>query len=302
MIRLRIGDIPVRIHPLMPLLIALAWHMGAGPEALAYLPALLGHEAAHAVAARLCGLQIEEMELTPLGAAARLRSPWNAGAGRIAIAAMAGPAANFAMLCAVSTAAYAGWIAPDAAWRLIRANILLMLVNLVPALPLDGGRALCALLTGRLGVMRAVRIGIWGGVGFAALLAGAAIWTGLRRGVWNIAVFAAAVYIAACALREKEAAAQAGAESLICRRDELRRRGTLPVRLLAVSAEMPVSQALRLIRPGSVHVFRLYDDAMQPAGEISEGDLLRAFPALAAQPLSGLLRGGAHVRQRKTQP
>lgn len=285
MIRFMIGRVQVRIHPLLPLMAALAWQMGVGPEAPACVPALLGHETAHAAAARLAGMEISEMELTPFGAALKMHSPWNAGAGRIALIAMAGPAANAGMMCAIGAAAYAGWVRPETAWLLIRANLLLMTVNLVPALPLDGGRTLCALLTGKMGVLRAVRMGVYAGYALSALLLCAVIWIGFSQGVWNIALIGAAAYVCACASREIQAAAQAGAESLLYRRDELRAKGVLPVRMLAVPDKMPVSQALLLMRPGKMQVLRLYDDEMHPVGEVHEHDLLSAFPALAALPL-----------------
>lgn len=299
MIRLQIVGVSVRIHALLPILLALSFQMGVGREALALLPALLLHETAHVAAARLCGMRVISLELTPLGAAARLGNPWNAGTLQVVLTALAGPAVNALALCAIASAAYAGWIGADLARMLIAPNVLLLAVNLIPALPMDGGRALCALLSGRIGVQRAVRFGVRAGCAVAALILAAAVYSGLTRGVWNIAMLASAAYIAACALRETDAAASASAEALVGRRDQLR-RGALPVRMLAVPEDLPLSRAVGLVRPGRLHVFALYDDQMRPSGLLQERDLLASFPADAAAPLSDLIRKAA--ADRSTPP
>lgn len=294
---LRVFGVPVRVHALLPLLGLLAAQMDLSREALAMLPALFGHEAAHVLCAAACGMQIRELELTPLGAAARMDNPWNASAPRIFLTAMAGPAANAGMICLWACAAYAGWIGPEGARRLIGANVLLLFANLLPALPLDGGRALCAALAPRIGVGKAVRVGVRLGYALALVLAGGAVWLGCARRVWNISLFAAAAYLAACASREILSAAGVSAEGLAFRREELLRRGSLPVREIALREDMPLARALSQIRPGAVHVLRLYDDAMRPAGVLQEADLLSAFPAAADQPLSQLL-----LRQKDARP
>lgn len=287
--RLRIGPYSVRVHALLPILWLLAAHMGLGAQAAAFLPALAVHEAAHLLAAKCCSIPVEGLELTPLGASIRLRGPWNAHPLRIVCMALAGPGASLLFLCLTAACAYAGALSPEKALLLIRPNVLLALVNLVPALPLDGGRALCALLSVRSGVTKAVRIGVMLGYAFSALLAGAAVFAGARDGVWNIAPIAAAVYICACASREIGCAAGADAQSLVLRGEELRRRGRLPVRLLAVSQEETVAGAMAAVRPGSVHLFVLYDGAMRPAGMLGEAQLLERFPAEASAPLRSLI-------------
>lgn len=286
---LRLFGVPLRVRPLMPLTLLLAWQTGLGREALAMLPALFLHEAAHLLAARLCGLRVLEMELTPVGAALRLQSPWSAGALRTLGTALAGPGANLALVCVLGALAYAGWLPAHAAALLIRPNLLLAAVNLLPALPLDGGRALCALLACRTGAARAVRMGALGGYILGGSLAGAALALAVARGVWNVSVLVAAAYICACAARESAAAVGANAEALLLRRDDLARRGSLPVRALAVPESLALAKALSLLRPGKVHIFFLCDDAMRLRGWLSEEQLLGGLPALSARPLAELL-------------
>lgn len=293
MLRFFVGTMPVRMHVLLPVLWLLALQMGMGSETIALLFALLGHEAAHIAAAKRAGMRIKEMELTPMGAAARMDGLWGTDAARIAVVAMAGPAANAVMIALWMAAAYSSLCAAHTAAGMIRANGLILGINLLPALPLDGGRALWALLGRRMGVTRAVRAGVLCGCTLAAALAGAVLWQGIARGVWNLSLLSAAVYICACALNEMAPAAGASAESFVFRADELRRHGALPVRHIVVPCDITLGSAVGLVRPGGVHVFLLYDNNMRPVDTLEESDLLAAFPAQADRPLCAI----AHARR-----
>lgn len=288
--RLQIGGVPIRVHPLLPLLLVLAAHTGALPQALALLSALIPHELAHLAAARAMGVNVAEMELTPFGAAARLTQTGRVSEARIAICSMAGPCANLLFALIWASLAYAGWLPVGAAKNLLRPNILLMAINLLPALPLDGGRALCALIGARIGRQKAVRAFTRLGCALSVLVAAWTIYIGATKGVWNIALLGCAVYLAACAAREEEAARTLSAEALIYRRDELKRRGHLPVRRVALPESATVADAIRLIRPGKVHAFTLYDDDMRPLGEIWEGALLTAASGKSGAPLHEFIR------------
>jgi len=302
MIRLQVGRVPLKVHALLPLMLLLAARMGLGTEALAMLPALFVHEAGHLAAARLCDVAVSEMELAPFGAAIRLESPWNARAAQILCVALAGPAANLLAILVCSALAWNGLLAAQTARVWIGQNMLLMLVNLLPALPLDGGRALCAVLSERMGVQRAVRLGVHAGCALAALLVCATVYGGIVGGVWNIGCMGAAAYLIACGAREIPAAAAASAEMLLWREEELKKKGGLPVRIIGVPAQTTVSGAMGMLRPGRIALFLLYDEGMRLAGVVSEGELIAHFPALAERPLMSiapdLMRESSLARMR----
>ncbi len=288
---------PVRAHALLPLTALLAWRMGMGPEALALAAALLPHELAHLAAARGLGMRTQEIVLTPLGAAIRVESLWGGAPWRMAAVALAGPAASLLLLLGAAAAGGA-WPALRFArpWLLfLRADAALFLVNCLPALPLDGGRALCAMLAARTGPGRAARIGAAAGCALAGSMAALAVWMGARWGVWNLSLLIGAVYIAACALQEPREAVSAAAEALVLRREELRRAGALPVREMAVPAGTSVSRALRELRPGRVVTFCLMDRAMRCLGRVGEERLLAAIPDRAGESLLALLEDRAEV-------
>jgi Zn-dependent protease len=114
------------------------------------------HELGHALAARGFGIRTRDIELYPIGGVARLdRIPRNP-VKELAIA-LAGPAVNVAIAVfvgglmwfdgfALGASSLSGtWL--EAFWHhILWANVVLVLFNLLPAFPMDGGRVLRAVL------------------------------------------------------------------------------------------------------------------------------------------------------------
>ena len=101
------------------------------------------HELGHAVAARRYGLETRDITLYPFGGIARLEGRPEPGWPEAAIAA-AGPGVNLALAILALPLAY-----PDLplAREFVLINLLMGLLNLLPAFPMDGGRVLRSLLT-----------------------------------------------------------------------------------------------------------------------------------------------------------
>ena len=129
------------------------------------------HEFGHALACRQVGGQAERIVLWPLGGIAFVNPPPRAGAMLWSIA--AGPLVNVILLpiltYAMHVAAAAGWMETNLdAYLVVRwlwkINLGLLLFNLLPIYPLDGGQILRAVLWFPLGQIRSLFIA--SGVGF----------------------------------------------------------------------------------------------------------------------------------------
>jgi len=145
--------------------------IGASFSGIAFILAIFGcvvlHELGHALAARKYGIRTKDIILLPIGGVARLEKIPTQPVQELWVA-LAGPAVN--VVIAALLAVYL-WIintlTPDnqltmttAAFveRIIGVNVFLILFNLIPAFPMDGGRVLRALLATRLAYIRATRI------------------------------------------------------------------------------------------------------------------------------------------------
>ena len=173
---MRIRGVPVRIHwtfgALFVLLVGLTARRGGFAAALedailvlALVACVVLHEIGHTVAARRRGIAVREINLYPFGGVTVFSEPFSPGRTEVLIA-LAGPAVNLSigvLLFAVTGGRVAipglpGEPAFSLSRTLFWANILLGLLNLMPVLPLDGGRILRSLLAGRIGEARASRL------------------------------------------------------------------------------------------------------------------------------------------------
>lgn len=261
---LSIGQTHVRLHPLLPALIALGALLGLRRDLQPLIASLALHEGAHLMAARLARARVTELRLTPFGAAIHLGNLFALSPGRLLGIAAAGPAANLALAITSAALAQWGWLAPEAALRWARVNLSLMLFNLLPALPLDGGRMLYALAARRLGRSRAAGLGIALGRALATGLLSAAVWGGIQTGRLNLSLPACAVFVLASAESERRALADLRAVTLL---NALARNGApVEMRLCAVDADCPAVTALRQAVPDAATLFAVY-----------RGDALRCF-------------------------
>lgn len=133
--------IHVRIHPSTLLLFALplCGLLSPAQTAILWLSALL-HEAGHIIAYRLCGGKFSTVTVLPFGISAQPKEPWKTSAKTEIICAAWGPAINF-ILCAFLFAIPFFWATSHLFYALY-CNLCLLVINLLPILPLDGGRML----------------------------------------------------------------------------------------------------------------------------------------------------------------
>ena len=110
------------------------------------LVAVLGHEVAHAVAARLLGFRVHRIVATLWGGHTAYDGT-GATPGRAAVVAVSGPLANLALAALGSAATLLlPWPASEFARSVTWLNLLLAGFNLLPGLPLDGGQLVQSLV------------------------------------------------------------------------------------------------------------------------------------------------------------
>jgi Zn-dependent protease len=189
--RLRIGSgfgIPVYIHwtfLLLPLWILVS-HPGDSEISLGLVFCLLPlvfacvvlHEFGHALTARWFGIGTRDVTLYPIGGVARLEKMTDNPLEEFVIA-VAGPAVNVVIavvlgcvllpLAMVDHDLMFSTFAFRLALYLLSANVFMVLFNMIPAFPMDGGRVLRAFLSALLGHYQGTQIAV--GIGMVVAVA-----------------------------------------------------------------------------------------------------------------------------------
>lgn len=272
MIRFKALGVPFCVPLLTLLTPLLALRLGMRGSMAGVGLSLCLHELGHIAAARALGVEIREIRLLPFGGSARMENPYSLPAARLAAVAAAGPAASLMAMLTAAALAQWGLVDADRAGALWRSSLTMLLFNLLPALPLDGGRIFYCAMQRRLGESRALRLGIWLGRALAGLLLLGCAALRIRTGKWNLSFALAAVFLLSSELDEQRALEKSRLERL-CRVLE-EDAAPLPLRLYRVDAALPVGEAVRLMRPREGTWFI-----------VAEGGALR------------LLDGGAVLRQ-----
>jgi len=165
----------------------------AAYEYLALFGIVLLHEFGHALACRQTGGFADRIVLWPLGGIAFVNPPRRPGAVLWSIA--AGPLVNVALVPVLEAlwifARQAGGDAPDTVhliWMIRLINYWLLIFNMLPVYPLDGGQILQALLWFPLGQIRSLQIASVIGIIGSVILAGLAFLSGVMDFFWTAVI------------------------------------------------------------------------------------------------------------------
>lgn len=186
-----VAGIPVYLHGTFLVLLAFLflsdWFDGRSVTAalgglffvVAVFVTIVLHEFGHALVARRYGIKTRDITLLPIGGVARLERMPSIPRQELWVA-LAGPAVNVVIAVATyvldrvlfAAVPLAGLEPGQGATldRFFAVNVWLVIFNLIPAFPMDGGRALRALLAERYDYARATDIAATLGQGLALLL------------------------------------------------------------------------------------------------------------------------------------
>jgi stage IV sporulation protein FB len=275
----------IRVHAtffLLILWIGMAAWLTGGPEqalvnvvfVLALFACVVLHEFGHALMARRFGIETPDITLLPIGGLARLeRMPEDPGA-EIAVA-LAGPAVNVAiwavlvLLFGASTDFEALANIDDPAegflGRLAAVNLFLVLFNMIPAFPMDGGRVFRALLSIPFGRVRATRLAARAG----QVVAFAFGFLGLTSGAPLLLLIAIFVFVAAGA-ESKEVALRDLAR-------DLRARDAMITAFEALSPEDRIQSAATALLRTTQGEFPVLDAQGRLQGMLTRDAIFRAI-------------------------
>ena len=279
----RFGATTLRVHLTFFLLLAWigvsAWLKGGPPAArdsVLFIALIFGcvvlHEFGHILMARRFGIETPDVILLPIGGVALMPRMPEKPAQELAVA-VAGPMVN--VVIAFLLFLLLGAIHPDnlvriddprvsLLARLAAANVFLVVFNMIPAFPMDGGRVLRALLAMKLGGARATQVAASVGQAFAFALG----FLGLFGNplLIFIAIF---VYMAAAGEAQLTAFNEAARGLSVA--------DAMETRFNAIPVEANLAAAIETLLATAQHEFPVVDAFGKPVGLLMREDIVSAL-------------------------
>jgi Zn-dependent protease/CBS domain-containing protein len=277
---LRIAGIQLRIH--VTFLLLIGWvalnSAAAAVFVLLLFVCVVLHEFGHALAAKAFGINTPDITLLPIGGVARLERIPEEPKQELIIAS-AGPAVTaiiaLSLFVAIAARGATGIAAPiggnDLVLNLFKLNVYLLLFNLIPAFPMDGGRVLRALLATRMTYARATQVAATVGQAFAFLFGIVGLFgiPGIFHPNPFLIFIAFFVYIGA------------SQEAALAQMRDVSRRFPVSSAMVREFRSLPVNatlqEAVDALLATSQHDFPVLDESGNVAGILTPHDLIAAL-------------------------
>lgn len=252
--------------------------LGTAVANMVMIVALFGcvllHEFGHILMARRFGVRTPDVILLPIGGLARLERMPEEPRQELLIA-LAGPAVTLAIVVVLYLVLMLSGVSLDVRelarldgpllQNLMAINVMLLLFNLIPAFPMDGGRVLRAILASRIGMRRATRIAASIG---QALAIGFGMWA-LFSGQPILLLIAVFVFMAAGAEAAAIETSTAG-KGMVVSDMMITNFRTIPI-------YAPLQQAVVYLLEGEQREFPVVDNDGRVEGLLTRENLIKAL-------------------------
>lgn len=280
----RIGDTRVYIHITTILAGVVLLVSGYGLEVFILLGSLIMHETGHILGASFAGSVISRIDLWPFGAVGKVQNAFETEPRAEILTALGGPLTS-AVLCSAASFVRlglekVGGFALSQGYPLlnllIEANLGFFAMNLLPCLPLDGGRILRACLALKVGYARSSsRVSFYGRLVGALLTLVGLAGMFLQKDWYMLLVAGPLVFWGA--YEEEENSSLDWLRELLRRSQRLRDGEILAVEEIMVPDTAKVSQVINRFKPSKYHVVLVVGKDMKIKGRLSETQILDAF-------------------------
>lgn len=258
---LRIANHKISISIVFVAAVILAFAAGMYIETIAALLALGVHEFAHVFVGSRLGIAIYEIEILPFGG--RIKSSLSdASDEKEMLAVLAGPLANFAVVGFIFFLSTLKLLPSNIAWQFTHYQLMLGIFNMLPALPLDGGRLFALWLRQRVSYTSSVRIASYTGKILAySMLFVALIGLAFKR--VYLSFILAGFFLLQQASKEEKEAPFVFMKYLARKKEKLLKNQDLPGEVLVVDQEATAKKVLYSFCPHKYFIVYILDENMK---------------------------------------
>ena len=226
------------------------------------------HECAHILVAKKCGTKIDGVEILPFGITMRVAQNCIKDTNSEIKISLAGPLSNF--LIGYLVYGFYNGIYKE---YIITASLVMGIFNILPVLPLDGGRILRALLVKRLGHIRAANVSLnisWG-LGFLIFAAGV---YALYITKFNFSFLVIGGFLIANITEERKNANMIIMMDILYSRKKLLEKGVSQGGILVAEENQKAKYILKMLSYDRYYIINIVDSHMRILKTVTETELI----------------------------
>lgn len=264
--------IPIRMNGFVLVILLSFLIMGLGVKICLLFLAILWHELSHGIVAACLGLRVKEVEFLPFGGVVRIEGLSRVGNGGEILISAAGP------LASIGLAAFFYVCPPlygmEESWEfLVQCNGMLAAFNLLPALPLDGGRIARSWLSAYTDYKTATSWIVGSSYFFCILFFTKILYDFFATGTINITMAMAVFFLFLYARRELAIKGFRTMAILTEKKNRFIAAGVFPAVSIVIAKSTQVKNILPLITPDKYFILTVIDERYQICGTVTETEL-----------------------------
>ena len=243
--------------------------------AVSYFCAII-HEITHIAVAHFLGVGISYMEILPFGICARLKSDIIKNPAHEIIIALSGPVFNLLAATCAYFIINSRISANELFTYFFYCNIAMALVNFIPALPLDGGRVLRAILTMRTGSVRAYKLTLkLSRIPIFLLLLTSSYLIITSR--FNFSFILIGVFLLSNLCTEQKNVSKIALREMLTFENKLKTTDMNHTTVITAHQTTPARKILKHLSYSSYNIIHVVDDKLRILKTLTEGQIIRAL-------------------------
>lgn len=264
--------IRIKLNLLFILFLFASFYTGYINQSITIFASVMLHEIGHTVIAKLLGIRVEEIELFPYGGVAKMEDITKYGGYTEAFIAVAGPLVSGA----IAAIGYIFAEGRELFATIAQFNFILLVFNILPALPMDGGRILRNVLMHHMSYKQATKAMVISGrlISIALVLYNIVI---IYRGSSSAAYIITGVFIYMGCHKEMKYCSYYYLLHKNNYKKNQSRKKRLRTRIINVHEDTLIRFAANQFSPGTICEVHVLNSFGHVTGVLTEADIMDAF-------------------------
>ena len=262
----------IKLNVFFILFLFASYFAGWLQQSLILFASVLLHELGHVFAAKKLRIQVYEVELLPYGGVARMEELSKLGGAAEALVSIAGPATSLT----IAAACYFCRDVSVLAEQIGRYNLIICVFNLLPVIPLDGGKLARNMLIFFMGYRQVTRLLVLVGRAFAFILLGYNIHL-LATGGRSAALIIAAVFVYIGTVKEEKFSSYYYLFTGNSTKNNMIENGRIRKRFLKAREDTRIRTVVNRFSPVTLCYVKVVDASGEIKRILSEDEIMQGF-------------------------